>query len=226
MSCDLLLEQKETPDLVSWSGQVLDGPYTGENSFFTDGEFLVEDLEGKILADPVETKEGTWRINVPPEQDLVIRLNHEKMIPALWRGKAPPQNGMWFTGALFAYSSETWASYFEQFEDEIGLSWRDLDQSNNWFWGSPLEPEIWAGAEISLIDGESNNVSFKCYTVEDNNLVVANNGPIHYIMAFDLVPGDITLSVHTTDGSSLTETWPSVGGEIITAWYLALSESE
>lgn len=230
VGCDRLWPEgtQDTGD-VSWTGQVLDGPYNGENGLFTGGTFEVTDPGGRLLAEgeePWDDEPGTWRILVPRDAPVAIHLAAEGMLGAAWRSATPSTDAYWYTGALFAYDEAEWLPFFEQFDDTY-TDLEPLDDRTCWFWGAPEDAHAWAGAEVSLTDGGGTEIEVLRFTSDDEGLLVpAEEGPVPYLFAFGLAPGDVRLEVATTDGRSMSETWPARGGEVITAWFLALPEEQ
>jgi hypothetical protein len=220
--CDLLWPPStEDTGPITWTGRVLDGPYDGENGVFTGGSFEVTDLEGHLLArgeEPWADDPGAWRIDVRGDWPVAIHLAAEGVLGAVWRSTTPATDGYWYTGALFAYDEATWMPFFEQFDD-VGL----LDPDECWFWGAPEDPEAWAGAAFTLTDGALESAEIMAFEADDEGfLVPAGDGPVVYLLAFGLAPGDVRLEVSTGDGRTMSETWPARGAEVISAWFLAL----
>jgi hypothetical protein len=160
---------------------------------------------------------------VPPTTPVALHLAAEGVLPTVWRGTTPSALGYWYTGALFAYDEATWLPFFEQFDGQGGVSVEPLGDEICWLWGVPLDPEAWAGASIEILDGEGQSATVLAYHASDEGLLsLTTSEPVHYIMAFDLAPGDVTMQVTTADGRSFEERWPAWPGEVISAWYLAL----
>ena len=228
--CDLLWpESTDDTGAVSWTGQVLDGPYTGENGVFTGGTFEVTDPEGGAVdegEEPWSDEPGTWRVQVPPSEPVAIHLAAQGMLGAAWRSTTPATDAYWFTGALFAYDEAGWLPFFEQF-DGVYADVGALDGSTCWFWGATADPDAWAGAEITLTDGEGAAADLLRFDADDEGILVpADDGPVPYLLAFGLTPGDVILEATTTDGRAFGETWPARGGEVVTGWFLALPEED
>jgi hypothetical protein len=212
--------------MVSWYGSILDGPYTGDNGVLSGGEVLAYDLDGELLAqgtEPEADSPGYWKLRVPATTPVAIHLAAEGMLPAVWRGTTPGAMGYWYTGALFAFGEEIWLPFFEQFEGQGGVSIEPLDHGVCWLWGAPAEPEAWAAADIEILDGEGQPVTVLAYQLNDEGaLEPSTTHAVTYFLAFNLAPGDITVSVQAADGRGFDETWPCWPGEVVSAWFLEL----
>ncbi len=223
-------DDSEAASSVNWYGSIIDGPYTGENGVLSGGDVLVDDLDGERLAEgtePYSDTPGYWKLQVPPGEPVAIHLAGEEQLPAVWRGTTPTSTGYWYTGALFSYHEETWLPFFEDLEGQQGVSIEPLGEDSCWLWGAPYDPDAWAGAEIELLDGEGEPAVVLAYTLtEDDLLVLTSDEPVYYFFAFNMAPGDVTLSVQAADGRSLEETWPAWGGEVVSAWYVALAQED
>ncbi len=201
---------------VAWYGTILDGPYTGDNGVLSGGEVLVYDLDEELLAEGTEPdadNPGYWKLRVPASTPVALHLAGEGMLPTVWRGTTPSDLGYWFTGALFAYDAEIWLPFFEQFDGQGGVSIEPLGDEICWLWGSPSDPDAWAGADISIVDGVGQAATVLAYHLDDDGLLApAGDEPVLYFMAFGLAPGEVTLSVTAADGRSFDETWPAWPG--------------
>jgi hypothetical protein len=222
-----IYEEPTDAATVSWYGTILDGPYTGDNGVLTGGEVLVYDLDQELIAEgsepSVDDSPGYWKLVVPPSTPVALHLAGEGMMPTVWRGTTPAALGYWYTGALFAYDIELWQPFFEQFEGQSGVAIAPLGSEVCWLWGSPWDPDAWAGADIAITDGDGESAVVLAYNLSDEGVLVpALNQPVHYFLAFNLAPGDVTLEVSAADGRSVVETWPAWPGEVVSAWYLAL----
>ncbi len=229
-----IFEEEADATSINWYGYILDGPYTGDNGYFSGGTVEVTDLAGEVIgeaSEPYNDSPGYWKISVPPEEPLAIHLEGEGMLSSVWRGTSPADLGYWYTGSLFAYDSEIWLPFFEMFEGEVGtdeqqVSIRELGEDNCWLWGVPADPDAWVGASLAVMDGDGDDATVLTYTETDDGLLVASGAtdPIDHFLAFNLEPGDISIWVLDSWGSIIEETWPARGGEIVNAWYLELPE--
>ncbi len=215
---------------IYWYGYILDGPYTGEDyGLFSDGSVEILDMGGQTVGwadQPYDSYEGYWRMEVPASTDLAIHLSADGFLPSLWRTRSPAMTAYWYTGALFAYSEDTWLSFFEDFESVTGQVVEPLSDEICWMWGAPDSPGDWAGATVELWDGDGVQADVFLYTLTDDGYLEQLSdslaGQVDYFFAFNLAPGDIVLSVVAQDGRSFSVTYPAWGGEVLNAWYLAL----
>ena len=236
-----LEEQRVTPTEIAWTGQILDGPYADDAGVFTGGTVTATDhagdpllsAAGELLADPVEseTQPGAWTLTVPVYTDILLRLSGEGFANTVWSSHTPGGRAYWYTGALFARSVEDLDATFAAYAEAGLLEAPSAPLSEGqvaWLWAEPIEPEAWADAEITLIDGAGAEAALVRVTSDDaGQLSVAGPGdPIYQIFAFDLAPGDVILRVVAADGTSLTLSWPAEGGDLLNASFLGLSTSE
>jgi hypothetical protein len=219
-----------SPHSVSWAGYVLDGPYNGENDVLTGGDFEVDGLESDFVAqgtekDP-EGSPGYWSVRVPPDTPVALRISADGMLPTLWEAVTPEHEGLWSTGALFAFRETTWLPIFQQYDGIFRLTVGDLDAEHSWLFGLPLSPDDWVDAEISVVDGAG--VDGRVVALADDGegaLMIANGRPVVEFLAFNLAPGSIEIHVVAADGRTLDLVFPARGGEILTPWFLALPEA-
>ncbi len=221
-----ILEEPTDGSEVNWYGTILDGPYTGENGVLSGGEVLVYDLDEELVAEGTEPdadNPGYWKLQVPPSTPVALHLAGQGMLPTVWRGVTPGDLGYWYTGALFAYEQELWLPFFEQFDGQGAVSIQPLGDDVCWLWGSPADPDAWAGAAIELLDGAGQPAMVLAYHLSDQGeLEPATTRSVQYFLAFNLAPGDVTLSVQAVDGRAFEETWPAWPGEVVSAWFLEL----
>ena len=223
-------EEASNDGTITWYGTVLDGPYTGENGVLSGGDVLVYDLVGEQLAEgtePYDDNPGYWKLKVPPDEPAAIHLAGDGLLPAVWRGSTPSAQAFWYTGALFAYDQESWLPFLEQFDGQGGVSLEPLGDEICWLWGAPWDRDAWAGADIAITGGDGEGAVVLAYTLDDDGVLYETSSePVDYFFAFNLHPGDVTVSVQATDGRSVEETWPAWPGEVVSAWYLALPPEE
>ncbi len=230
-ACGMWIYEETTDDgTVTWYGTVLDGPYTGDNGVLSGGDVLVYDLDEELLAEgtePYSDTPGYWKLKVPPAESVAIHLAGEDLLPTVWRGTTPTAQAYWYTGALFGYHQESWLPFLEQFDGQGGISLEPLGDEVCWLWGVPWDGDDWAGADITITGGDGEESVALAYTLDDEGLLYETDSePIDYFFAFNLAPGDVTVSVQAADGRQVEETWPAWPGEIVSAWYLALPPEE
>ncbi len=225
-----IYEETSSDGTVSWYGTVLDGPYTGDNGVLSGGDVLVYDLEGELLTEgtePFDDTPGYWKLKVPPSEPVALHLAGDGMLPTVWRGTTPAAQAYWYSGALFAYDLETWQPFLEQFDGQGGVTLEPLGDEVCWLWGVPWDRDAWAGAEITVTGGDGEEAVALAYTLDDDGVLYETRDlAIDYFFAFNLAPGDVTVTVQAADGRTVTETWPAWPGEIVSAWYLALPPEE
>lgn len=235
-----LEEQRTLPTEIYWTGTVLDGPYAEDVGYFTGGAITATDHAGDALVSvageeldapyEVEGDPGTWVLTVPVHTEILLRLSGDGFANTVWSTDTPDGRAYWFTGALFARSIEdldaTFAAYVEA--GLLGALPQDLAQGAVvHLWAEPLEPEAWAGAEIHLTDGSGAEVPVVRITADDEGQLglAGADDPVSQLFAFDLTPGDVILEVTTADGRGLTESWPTLGGDLLNASFLGLSDA-
>lgn len=242
--CEAILpfieEQRVTPTEIYWTGQVLDGPYAEDVGLFSGGAMTATDhagepllsAAGEALEAPYETEDqpGTWVLTVPVYTDILLRLSGDGFVNTVWSTHTPGGRAYWFTGALFARTTDDVASTFAAYQEAGLLDAAPADLALGevvHLWAEPLAPEAWAGAQISVTDGAGVEAPVVALTAdEDGALSVAGpDDPVYQIFAFDLTPGEITLSASAADGSTVLETWPAQGGDLLNATFLGLSEA-
>lgn len=237
----VLEEQRVAPTEITWSGQILDGPYAEDVGVFTGGTITLSDhagdpllsAAGEALADPVEsdTQPGTWALTVPVYTDILVRLSGEGFATTVWSSHTPGGRAYWYTGALFARRAEdldaTLAAYAEAGLMEpptTALS----DGEVVYLMAEPLAPDAWAGAQVSVTDGAGATAPIVLLTTDEDGVIglAGEDDPISAVLALDLAPGDVVLTVEAADGAGLTLSWPAQGGDLLNASFLGLSTSD
>lgn len=241
-----LWEVRQPATEVSFAGSVLasafdfEAPFSGGTMEWTapdgqpftdeDGRELV-DAEGQPLGLGVEVdpdgSPGYWSVVLPAGAPYVLRADGDGdgdgYYPALYSGVSPDGNGLWFTGALFGWPAELTDPYLEDTAAQIGLSLSPLSGGGvSHLWGS-VHPDVVDTLEpgrLALIDGSGAAVDVVGWRIEsDGSWSLAAEPPLDYFMAYNLTPGEITLTYDGRDGLVET-TWADVrGGEVITPWY-------
>lgn len=229
-------EDDPPAEKIRWQGYLIDGPYTGENAWVEDGSLVVEDLDGAELATGRTSADarGWWSVKVPRETPVAIRVSGEGLLPALWRATTPAQPAYWFTGSLFAYEAVFWTEYLLQMDGQGGVRIQDLGDEIAWLWGAPLDPEAWVGATVTVTDGAGQAATVLSWFVDcdegdtgGESCVLTPSGaddPVEMFFAFNLSPGAVVLQATAADGRGLDVTYPARGGEVVSAWWLALPE--
>lgn len=221
----------EDDGTIRWSGYILDGPYTGENGTLTGGAVTVDDTLGNTVAEGTEPypedDPGYWRLDVPPDTEVFVRLSADGMMPALFRGTTPSVASYWFTGALWAYLEEEWLDFFLQFDGQSGVSIEPLSEDVVWVFGGPYDAEDWVDARVTVVDGVGKQPTVLHWTVDDEGyLVEAGPGDtVEYFLAFNVTPGIVALDVVAGDGRTMQVDYAARGGEVVSAWYLVMPEA-
>ena len=226
--CAWLEEQRAAPSEVYWSGYVLDGPNPDTGGLFEEGSFEVVDLEDAPVAtaEPVDGSPGGWAVYVPVDTDVAIRLSGETYASTVWRAHTPTGRAYWYQGALFARKAEdVLAFYDELFDAELVTPHPDALREGGpaQLWGTPLDPEAWAGASIVVQDGDGQPAQILAMTIEEDGSAheSGRTDPIDLFFAFDLAPGDVTLTV-TADAGAATEHFPARAGDLLNPTFFAL----
>lgn len=234
-----LEEQREAPEVVYWTGTVLDGPYAEDAGVFTGGAIAASTLDGAALTDadgePLETpyelegEPGAWVLTVPVATEILLRLSGEGFASTVWSAVTPSGRGYWYTGALFARRAEDVDATFAALEEAglIDVLPADLaDGERVHFWAEPTSPEDWVGASMAILDAEGRAELVALTVDEDGTARLAEaEDPIHYVFAFDLAPGLVTFEAATPAGRHVLLSWPAAGGDLLNASFLSLSES-
>jgi hypothetical protein len=212
------------PEEVFYAGAVTEGPSGPDVPLMEKGALTFEDPEtGQELAvgeQPDPSNPGLWRAVLEPGVEYQVRIESENAFPAIWRGRAPQQNGFWFTGALFSWPFEVWGEFVDQLhgleEDPANIQEAELVH----LFGVPVDEALvtlpLGPDRVVVTDGAGTqaNVVF----VEVSEPVEGEDTPI-YFMAFNLAPGDITVQVTGESGELAETTYSARAGEIVTAWW-------
>lgn len=225
--CIQLEEQRTLPDVVSWTGWIYgDVPADGV-PWLEAGTLEVVDLDEQAVATGAQSESdpGYWAVEVPVDMEVVVRVDGGTQVPTAWRSRTPTGRAYWLSGALFAVEETTQAALFESLEGWQGLSPGDLlDGDVAHLWGTPWEPEAWAGATVEVLDADGSAQVALLAVDADGALIDAGTGPVDLFLAPDLSPGPVTLRVTAADGRVAESTWPARGGDLLSAFYFALPE--
>lgn len=227
LGCSFLEEQRSLPTTVSWSGYVYGDLPGDDSSLLEAGTLEVVDLDDELLVSGSQSDNtaGYWGVEVPVDTDVALRVAGGSQVPTVWRSRTPTGSAYWLTGALFAVSQQTADDFFGSLDGWQGMSPDDLSQEEvAHLWGQPWEPERWQGATVLVTDSLGTAQVALLAVDEDGALIDAGTGPVDYFVAPDLEPGPVTLQVTAADGSSLQSSWPARGGDLLSAFYVALSD--
>lgn len=221
------------------TGYVYRGPFPdAENSVVTGDAASLDfyDLGGEILASAEEqypsTYPGYWRVELPVETDYQLVISDPDYgYPALWRGKSPPESGLFPPSAsvgtgtragLFGWPASTVDPFFESVAVAEGVEIESLDPGTLvHLWGGPADRESIRGDRIHVVDGSGQEATVFAYAIdEDASALVRTAGsPVDYFLAFNLAPGDIVVSFEDESGQIASTTYAAVGGEIVAPWF-------
>lgn len=232
LSLSACVAAESTSGPVSWGGYVFADPYVSED-LLTQGSFEVLDLEGAcLLADDdaciagseAESTTGYWTVAVPRSTPVALRLMASGRAPTVWRVTTPRRDAQWLNGGLFTRDLVA----VEAFVADLGPPWASAAplsvSAHAWMWGAPLDPLAWAGATLTLIDGDGAEVPVLALSQAADGAVSVAGGtdPIDLLVATDIAPGVVTLTVQTADGREVVEAWPAQPGDLLSAVFLAL----
>lgn len=235
----LLFDVREEPTEVSLSGYIYRGPFPDAEDPVISGEgasleFL--DEEGELLASAEEiypeTYPGYWQAILPPDAPFSLRIDGGgDCYPALWLGRSPPRDGLFPADApagsgtragVFGWPTALVDPFFESVAVAEGVTVEPLDDGQlAHLWGGPLDPDAIRGDRIYVQDGDGDEATVFAYAIDDatGSLVRTAAAPVHYFLAFNLAPGDITVSFEDDAGQVAVSTYTAAGGEIVAPWF-------
>lgn len=232
--CQFIEEVRTLPDTITWGGTVQAdrSASTGEVDAFTAGRIEMLDEDGALVdtgAQPFEDDLDYWRFNkAPVGQEVAIRLvgaEDDGLATSVWRTAVPSGAALWFTGALFTREHDVYNAYFESLEalDKSLTVSRPADGELAVLWGEPISPDEWAGADISVTDGAGQAATVWRLTFNARGqLVEAEDGEaVDLFIAPNLAPGTVTL---TAGGA--TTSWPAQNGDVLSAVFIDLEETQ
>jgi len=226
-ACTLLEEQRQLPDQVRWAGYVYADVPATKTPYLEAGTLSVVDLDDQDLAtgEQLADTPGYWKVTVPVDTQVALRVDGGDQVPTVWRSRTPTGDAYWLSGGLFAVLDQTQADFFPSLDGWQGLHPHALDDGEvAHLWGTTWQPDAWAGATIEVedVDGARQVAAFTTDT--DGALIDAGTGPVDLFVAPDLAPGPVTLRVTAADGSVTETTWPARGGDLLSAFYMALPQ--
>lgn len=229
--CAYLVEQRDVPDQVEWSGYVYAGVPVDDGPLLEDGAIDILDRDGAPLDDAEARQDyedalGYWTLDVPVDTEIALRLSGADVLPTLWLGTTPTGRGYWLNGALFARSAEETTALFDALEADLGLAPQELsDGAIAHLIGQPWDREAVAGATWSATDGAGAAADVVLLVAdEDGALSDAGAGPVDVVIALNLAPGTVSLQVDATDGRAARAEWPAQGGDLVSAMWFQLAE--
>lgn len=216
LGCTLSLYAEDDDGLVSWSGYVFASPEIAAETVLTGGSVVAgTGGGGDVLAEEEEAYPGYWRFSdLPAGTDLEVRLSVEGAWPTTWRGAAPPGDGAWLSGSLFAADQGYWAALVEALGLGPVATPSDLAEGEvAHLWGSPAPGEDdWECADIR-VGGQG----VRCYAADETGAIAAiESGSPTYFFAFDLPPGPLLVE----SGLGAEETYDApAGGVVMAHWF-------
>jgi hypothetical protein len=218
------------PDEITWSGYVLED-LSGKKDLLLledDGAFEVVDLDDEPISDGEHSGDGYWFVDVPTDVDVAVRISGAEHVSSLWRAHTPSGRAYWLTGALFTQYTVSFDAFLKALEGVEGLDPADLSEGTVvHLWGQPLDPDAWAGAVVTATGGDGADVPMFTFAIDEKNLVTeAGDQPVSFFFGANAVPVDVTLRVETVDGRVAETTYPARGGDLVTAAFFDVGESQ
>lgn len=220
--CAYLEEQRAASDQATWSGDVLIGPYAEDATLLTDGSVTFSYLDGHaedVEATQYDSSPGAWWATLDVDQELSIRLSGPDVLTTVWRDRSPTGRAYWFDGGLFARTAAeldaTVAALIEAgLLAEAPASLADGEVAA--LWGAPADPEAWAGAVVTVLDGATLPAQVLLVQVtEDGAYAASDGGRVDAFFAFDLAPGDVKLTVTGAEGGTAQTIYPAQAGDLL-----------
>jgi len=218
------------PEEVLYTGSVTQGPPGGEVTYFEEGTLVfVDPASGDLLVDgvqPYSANPGIWQATLPSRVDYELRIEGPDSYPAVWRGRSPRRIGWWYTGAIFSWPVEVWDAVVADLEAQGSGPFGDLSEGDRvHLWGSPVDSDLnvlpLGPDRVSIVDGEGNLAEVLLVAAAE----VPDGEPVPtFFLAFDLAPGDITVTVSGESGEVVETVYRTVGGEIVSAWWFEVPE--
>jgi hypothetical protein len=210
-----------TPDEITWSGYVLEDLSGTDDALLLgdDGVFQVVDLDDAAIADGLHGGDGYWFVDVPTGVEVAIRISGSQHVSSVWRAHTPSGRAYWLTGALFTQYASSFEELLEALEGVEGLDPEDLAKGTVvHIWGQPMDPDAWAGAVVTATGGDGADVPMFTFAIDEKNVVTeAGDQPVAFFVGANAAPGDVTLRVETVDGRVAETTYPTRGGDLVTA---------
>ena len=140
-------EQVEPSEDVIYAGTVSQGPVAEGVPLVEEGSLSFTDpATGDLLAEgiqPYRSDPGFWEAVLPRKAEFQLRIESPEAYPTVWRGRAPPQQGWWYTGAIFSWPHSVWDSFSDELEDQGMGPFPDLQAEERVaLWGAPVDEEL------------------------------------------------------------------------------------
>jgi len=238
VGCQYLEEVREDPDTVRWGGYVYAyladaeeavalSELTAEDPITAPVVELVDLTDASLLegSQPYASSPGYWTFEeAPVGEEVAIRISGEGLTPTVWRGVVPSGTATWLNGVLYAYESTIYDEFFTSIDGADGLIFPSLvDSEHALLWGEPLSPDDWAGAAITVTDGDGASAAVLALAYDESGaLLEAGSGPVDLFLSPSLAPGTVTLRVETADGAAVETDYPARAGDLLSAVFYAL----
>lgn len=209
----------------------------GELRFRDDaGEVFVDD-DGEPLDEAerpyADSSPGYWRAQVPADVPFQLTVAPAADgYPAVFRGRTPSGDGVWFTSFVFSWPQIALDEHVASMGEQLGAEPTVLSESGLvHLWGSFYLPEA-APGDLVVTDGAGNVVDVHYWVVVDEDtddqddetlaafapgavdpelIEPATAAPVTWFTAFDLEPGEITIT-----SGELSETYTAEAGSVVT----------
>ena len=215
-----------------WDFYLFDDPdATGDFVVLAEGLVSVRDELGAPLPDAVTNQgDGLWRIDVEPEQVVDVVATGPSHVPTVRRMPAPTTTAQ-FSVPLHPRSQSIVPLLMDAVASVEELGFPDsqalLAGETAGLVVQPLQPEAWVDAEVFLVDGEGNDVAQTALTqAEDGSYGLAQGRPVDMLLASDVAPGLVTLTVRPSSGPEVVQAWFAAPGELIDGRYFALASED
>ena len=240
VGCQYLEEVRTDPTEVVWGGYVYAylsdaeeavvlSEASAENAVATPVVTMV-DMTDTTLEDasqPFTDSPGYWRFETAPvAEEVAIRVSGEGMTPTVWRGVVPGGTATWLTGVLYAYQATIHDDFFASVDGIEDMSFASLtDSTTATLWGEPMSAEDWAGATITVTDGEGSQAEVLTLAYDDTGALVASDGGrVDLFLAPNLAPGTVTLRVDAEGLDPVETDYPARAGDLLSAVFYTLPE--
>ena len=232
--CDatgLCYEEQVAPSKdVLYAGTVSQGPVAEGVPLVEEGSLTFTDpATGDFLAEgtqPYRSDPGFWEAALPRKAEFQLRIESPEAYPTVWRGRAPPQQGWWYTGAIFSWPHSVWDSFSDALEAQGMGPFPDLQAEERVaLWGAPVDENLevmpLGPGRVSVVDGAGQLAEILLVGAEE---VPEGELVPTFFLAFDLAPGDITVLVSGESGDMVETHYTAQGGDVISAWWFEVPE--
>jgi len=178
---------------------------------------------------PYESSPGYWQVTLPIDTQVAVRMETPSSYPSVFTGRSPSWSGYWFAGVLFTWDRVYTTEFLASLAEQLSITLDDLDDGDSvHLWGVLRDDDQAVkleGRKITVIDGDGHDASVYPFELTEDGFLAQNyDAPVHYFFAFNLAPGDIQLVLEGPSGDTVTEHYPTLGGDMIGAWWLGVPE--